>query len=321
MGQATLFPKKVLLTTDFSEASLSAFRYALDQAKGNGAQLEVLCVVQSSPLIGISVEPVPSVYDIATIREAARTYAEKNIKEIAAKHLEGVDCTTKVVETLSPVAETIIKYANEQGHGLVIIATHGHGLAARAVLGSVAERVARTAECPVLVVPSQPRALKGETASIPFRRILVLTDFSPVSQSAFALASHEAKRCGAKIILAHVVERPYPPEVFEREFQAKFGDAGAVLERYRTTIKSKLEGMAETFAMSDISTVVLDKFNSIPHTLTEFARDNACDLIIMAAKGSGNALTWIGGTAERVIRDAPCPVLLVHSRSSGSERA
>jgi hypothetical protein len=60
---------------------------------------------------------------------------------------------TTAVETGTPVAERIVNYAARHGVGLIVVGTHGRTGVSRALLGSVAERVVRTARCPVLAVP------------------------------------------------------------------------------------------------------------------------------------------------------------------------
>ena len=67
------------------------------------------------------------------------------------------------VESGSPAAQ-IVRYAERNGVDLIVLGTHGRTGVTRALLGSVAERVVRTAPCPVLTVSREPRAASAEAA-------------------------------------------------------------------------------------------------------------------------------------------------------------
>lgn len=141
---------KVLVPTDFSELSLCAVTYARGFAQTFGAQIHCLHVVDEAyqywAAIGPESAPVgPAVEDI-------RSHAENHMQHFADEHLVGMKYqpVTKVI-TGRPWAE-IVQYALEKTVDLVIVATHGRGGLAHALLGSTTEKVVRKAPCPVLVV-------------------------------------------------------------------------------------------------------------------------------------------------------------------------
>jgi len=70
-------------------------------------------------------------------------------RRIALDH--GV-ASVEVLWVEGPPAPEIVRVAREQSADLIVVGTHGRGLLARAILGSVADRVVRSAHCPVLVV-------------------------------------------------------------------------------------------------------------------------------------------------------------------------
>ncbi len=81
--------------------------------------------------------------------DEAKSYLEKIAKPLRAKGLK-VDCIT--IESVNEaIGETIVRYAQINGMGLIVIATHGAGGARRAVFGSVADHVLRNAKVPLMV--------------------------------------------------------------------------------------------------------------------------------------------------------------------------
>jgi nucleotide-binding universal stress UspA family protein len=118
--------REILCATDFSETSNAAVRMAHDYARRFGARLHLLHVEWAG---GDPVMP-PLLGELATALGVT-------VPVVTA------------VESGNPAAQ-IIRYAERQGIGLIVIGTHGRTGVSRALLGSVAERVVRTASCPVL---------------------------------------------------------------------------------------------------------------------------------------------------------------------------
>jgi universal stress protein A len=138
--------KVILVPTDFSPASAKALEYAqLLGARFNGS-LNLLHVVED-PVA--TVGPEAYVVDLPALREQIVHDAERRLAEVAAP-LSGVTVTTEVL--VGSPARAIAKVAADRGAGLIVMGTHGRGGLAHLLLGSVAERVIRTAHCPVLTV-------------------------------------------------------------------------------------------------------------------------------------------------------------------------
>ena len=141
---------RILVPTDFSDTSDAALGYARWLAETFGASLHLLHAFEDPYAAGAL---VPEVYGTVSeeLREVALKAAENQLQqrlpEAARVPLRG---TTAVV-TGSP-APAIVKYASEHGVDLIVMGTHGRGGMAHLLLGSVAEKVVRTAPCPVLTV-------------------------------------------------------------------------------------------------------------------------------------------------------------------------
>lgn len=133
----------VLVPTDGSEGASRAADYGVDVASAFGATLHALSAVESaSP--GLDAESDAA--DDAV--EAHRADAEAVVSRARDR---GIDAAPAAVETGAP-HESILNYVDEHGVDLVVMGTHGRTGVERFVIGSVAEKVVRLADCPVLTV-------------------------------------------------------------------------------------------------------------------------------------------------------------------------
>lgn len=145
-----------------------------------------------------------------------------------------------------------------------------------------------------------------------FKRILCPIDFSPSSQQAFALATQLVRESGGTLILAHAWE-PSPwimgeysisPEIM----QDLVDNAEVELAKWRDRAKD--------LAIKDVETRF---FNGAPWDciVREAQKDKAIDLIIMGTHGrTGLKHVLLGSVAEKTVRHAPCPVLVVRNREA-----
>lgn len=134
--------------TDFSEEAEAAERQAATLARRLGAELLILHVAVEGPLYG---EHAFSMPDVKRIYEAQARWAEERLAErAAALTRDGV--TTRWRRRVGVVHEEICATAREVGAGFIVMGTHGRTGIDRLMLGSVADRVVRTAPCPVLTV-------------------------------------------------------------------------------------------------------------------------------------------------------------------------
>jgi nucleotide-binding universal stress UspA family protein len=136
---------------------------------------------------------------------------------------------------------------------------------------------------------------------MPFNRILTAVDFSPKSLEAFRVAVETARAHSASLHLLHVIEaRPAVPVEASAEI---FQKAKTAVEQLVASSQPALE--ETTFTTEIASGRAFDEILSR-------AREWRADLIVLGAKGT-TALEDIilGGTAEQVMKEAPCSVLIV----------
>lgn len=142
--------KNVLVATDFGEASDLALRYGRALAREFGATLRVLHVTENVFTRGLGSDAYV----------AAFPQLQREIEQAALKRLDDLvsseDRTALGAQTIcltsNAPAATIVAYAKDAAVDLIVLGTHGRGAVAHLLVGSVAERVVRTARCPVLTV-------------------------------------------------------------------------------------------------------------------------------------------------------------------------
>ena len=139
----------ILVAMDFSEPSMAALTYGRALARNFRSRLHVVHVIGSIPSVFLGAEAyVVSVPDLQRqIEDAAR-------QELDALPLddEDVPLIRRVLITSNVPHAAIVDYATRKHIGLIVAGTHGRGAVTHALLGSVAERIVRTAPCPVLTV-------------------------------------------------------------------------------------------------------------------------------------------------------------------------
>jgi len=151
----TMLPKKILICTDFSENSIPARQYAIELAKAFGAELYVLHVVNSR-LLGYPGFAASALGETTImIEEQIRKGVEEELETIADECKAQWEKIRVFSQTGSP-AEEIVSFAREKGIDLIVMGTHGWTGAKHLILGSTAENVVRTSQCPVLTVRISP---------------------------------------------------------------------------------------------------------------------------------------------------------------------
>jgi nucleotide-binding universal stress UspA family protein len=155
MARETTLFKTILAPVDFSPCSNEAFRVACRLARMEGSQVLVLHVIDTNALAAfhrLGLLAVPS--DAAAQRRRLRHHARLNVRKLLeSDEAKGLTCTRLIVEG-APFTE-IAKIARTQPIDVIVMGTYGgrSGSVEKLFFGSTAEKVVRTAGCPVLTVP------------------------------------------------------------------------------------------------------------------------------------------------------------------------
>ena len=146
--------KTILVPHDFSAGSAKALEYAVMMARRFGASLHLLHVCELPSLMTVSMDACA-----ISCSDCSRRLGDDANRELAqiASGIDGIKTTTEVL--FGNPAHGIVTAVRTNAADLVVMGTHGHGPIAHIVMGDVAERVVRTAACPVLTVRG-PKAVE-----------------------------------------------------------------------------------------------------------------------------------------------------------------
>jgi len=137
----TIAIKRILVPTDFSEASDAALMYGIGLARAFGAQLYLLHVPGET---GVNFEAdFPMVQFETAVRERV---------DMLVSPRDLITLRPEYALRIGAPADQIVRYADDRDIDLIVMGTHGRSGVAHMVMGSVAENVVRTASCPVLTV-------------------------------------------------------------------------------------------------------------------------------------------------------------------------
>jgi len=148
-------------------------------------------------------------------------------------------------------------------------------------------------------------------AGIALKRILVPVDFSPLSKKALQYAIKLAREFNAAVNLFHVVEPEVPP-AFDGYMIAPPAISHCASNGYANRL-DRLANSVRTAGVNQVQSTV--RTGVAAFEIVEAAKELDVDLIVIATHGyTGWKHFAIGSTAERVVRAAPCPVLVVREK-------
>lgn len=143
-------PKNILVPTDFSEPSGAALDYAVNLASKLEAKVTVVHAYEL-PIVGF---PDGTMTISAEMAARIVNAAQKSLDDLAAKYASRSVAFTTILEQADP-RDAVSTVAERIGADLIVMGTHGRRGIARALIGSVAERVVRTSPIPVLTVHAE----------------------------------------------------------------------------------------------------------------------------------------------------------------------
>jgi nucleotide-binding universal stress UspA family protein len=253
---------------------------------------------------------------LASLRKQERENAQAYLHDVARRFSStGAKVHARVVEG-SP-AEAILEAARTEDATLIAMSTHGRTGLARWALGSVAEKVARASDVPLLLVRSFRRTPTGDLEpvvpqEIPFRRILVPVDGSPTSMSVIGPAKKFAQLYGSELLTLHV-ETPYlPPSPVLPGMEAVHPQT---IPPATPSLEDKVTAKAaENFEQAGLRTTRLTTVGEPAAEILDLSVNRGVDLVALGTHGRSGFARWaLGSVAERVLRSAEVPLLLVRS--------
>ena len=152
--------KTIVVAVDFSNATAGVLAMATDLAESFDAQLRLFHVVEPEPsytAYGFTPDEFPALH---AYQDEAKRRALAKLEELLATVLPVLADATMQIAEGSPL-HSLLDYVKESGADFVVLGSHGHGMIASLLLGSVAEGMVRKATVPTLIVPA-PKETKKE---------------------------------------------------------------------------------------------------------------------------------------------------------------
>lgn len=282
--------QNILVATDFSTCAQTALTYALGWARRYDGTLFTMNVLPHMPFVE-SAEPDP---------EKAQAMARQKLANMAASEpFRGIKHKEVIQE--GEVGEALSAFMRENSIDLIVVGTEGRTGLGKFLLGSVAEEIFRTAECPVLTLG--PHVAKSDGT---LRHILFATDFGPESAHGLPYAISLAEEHRARLTLLHVA----PEGVVLPEPEP---GAMPACDPYTAVASGEKQLRAMIPADSRLwhEPEYVVQFGPAAETILRIAGQQA-DMVVLGVKRPALLTKHMGGgTAYRIICEAPCPVLSV----------
>lgn len=282
--------KNILCPVDFFPASLKAYEYALKLAAHYEAGIFALHVV--SPI-------VPTFYDFPlNLSEYTGALQKQSGLELGklGKKADKAHVPFHSDVVIGSIDTEIHKALKKTNADFVVMGTHGRRGLERWVLGSEADRMLRSCPVPLLTMSVE----KGSRTPPAIRSILLTTDFSEGTGEALKYAFSLAQECQARLTLLHVVDQV----TVESSVKSSLPTIDAIRRQLEKLVPDEVRVWCEVKTRVEVG---------VPYsTVLATQKSEKADLLIMNVHGKRlieRAL--LGSTAERVVRAAVCPVLLI----------
>jgi len=295
--------EKILLPLDFSPTSMEALDYAVWLAKQFRAAIHLAHVYPPDEA------SAPGGGHLLFQSAEAIERLNEELTGIHQKHLPIFRPENCHIRGGQPYQE-IVRLAREIDADLIVLATRGHSGLKHLLLGSTAERVVRSAPCPVLVTRKRKRKSKGSPEPFAIRTILVSTDFSQCSLAGTEYAAFLAKKLHATLRLFHAIY-PYTNYVFVDRAGVRLSGLAEAVEE---TARQEMDALKQMDFLRGliVQTEILP--GPAVDEICAAAGSPDVDLLVTSTHGrTGLTHALIGSVAEHVVRYAERPVIVVPS--------
>ncbi len=299
--------KNILFPTDFTPHARSALKYAAAFARETRGRVVLFSVQTGSVPANLMTLP-DRVFEDQDSKWLMQLRGQ--VQDLLRDPLfDGLEVEPVIVE--GEPAPEIARAVRDYDIDLVTVVTHGRRGLARAVFGSTAEEIISEAPCPVLTIrPPQHDFVehRGHQTEINLNRILLATNFRASSVPATQLARELAAAKQAELHAIYVIG-----DYFE-QISVMFPEGGrSALSRMRAEVKERMDVLAR----EDGGRIETHVAEGRPYAeIVRLAAELDANLIVIGTTvhaslfGGAPAL---GSEIERVVRNAPCPVLCVPS--------
>jgi nucleotide-binding universal stress UspA family protein len=297
--------ERILCPTDLSTESDEALRYAVALARIYQAKLLLLhCSEHDSLPDEADEEKVKSHMD--------RLFVESLVPHLGLATMNQLDWQGLVRTNVYHIGDAIVREAVVQKIDLIVMRSRRRPKAA-VLLGSTAETVCRNAPCPVLVThPLEREWVSLSSGEVDLNRVLIAHDFSRDSETVMKFGVSLAQEYQAEVHLMHVLDTNGREEPELAWSSSSTGSA------YTFTAR-KLQEVLPTEVHLWCKFVNVVRCGKAYEEILSYAKEHEIDLICMGASGSDRTIgALLGSNVDRVLREAPCPVLVAGKRNPHS---
>lgn len=299
--------RNILFPTDFTPHAREAMKYAAAFARSGGGRIVLFSVQSGSVPPNLLTMPES---DFAEPENHWLLQLRSEVRNLLADPLfDGLEVDPVIVA--GEPAPEIAKAVRDYEIDLVTVVTHGRKGLSRALWGSTAEEIIAEAVCPVLTIrPPQHDFVeyKAGRSEIRLNRVLLSTNFRPSSVAATQVATQLANQTGAELHAVYVIGD------YLDQISVMFPETGlSALSRLRSYVQERMGQLARDDGARAISHIAEGR----PYAeIVRMAAEKEADLVVI---GTNVHASLFGGTPvlgseiERVVRNAPCPVLCVPS--------
>jgi len=294
--------ERILCPTDLSTESDEALRYAVALARIYEAKLFLVhCSEQDSFTEEKDAEKLKT--------QMNRLFVESLVPHLGLATMNEIDWHGLLRPNVHDIGNAIVREAVVQKIDLIVMRSRRRPRAA-VLLGSTAETVCRNAPCPVLVThPLEREWVSMSSGEIDLNRVLIAHDFSRDSQIAMNFGLSFAQEYQAEVHLMHVLNTEGNEEP---EFAWSSSSTGSA---YTFTARKLQEALPKEVHLwcKFVNLVCCGK---VHEEILNYAKEHEIDLICMGVSGSAWLGTLLGSNVDRVLREAPCPVLVAGYRNA-----
>lgn len=293
--------ERIIVGSDFSETSSTALRYAADVATRTGLRMRVVhAYVRPSDYYFPSDMPF-------VMSQAQEQDLRKSCEKSLVEQLRAVGCDPADVDI--DVGPGVAHLALLEGHTAkdLVVMGHDHRKAlTRAFAGSVATRVVRRAQGPVLALP--PSAGPGTP-----RRILLCDDFSDQAARIPETLASLSLLDGAEVEVVYVIEDPLEPlflgaNTVEEETEAR---RQALTRGFRDMLIERVKAYPQ-YNEATWEVTILRSSRAVT-ALLEHSASTSAELVAMASTGKGAVeRVLLGSVAEGLLHKTDVPLLITH---------
>ncbi len=296
----------ILLAVDFTQPTKRSFDAAVRMARVFGATIHILHVNEEDEMFAGHGSDEVNQFLADVVERRARWM--DGFETAAAE--QGVEAAP-VLRNGRP-ADTILEVADEVDAGMIVMGTQGARGLGNLLTGSVAKRVLRRAERPVLVISREAGVAPAESGGT-FEHVVYPTDFSDASRTGLRLAELFARRTSCMLSLINVLRMP-------RLIPSMPGEQPLVIPKsvadgLRVGLETQMAGLVAGLDAEHVDSYVSVNANPADGII-DAAKSTGVDLILMPRHSKHKVGTYLfGRTAENLIKLAPVPVLLFDPRA------